>query len=131
AYATLASGGVRHKPIAIKKVKFPDGKSDDLGEVKGKRVMTDGQAYEVTKVLKMNMQSGTGVNANYGCPAAGKTGTTDNFTDAWFVGYEQHLATAAWAAYPTAPVQRRPVHATSVPGAPLPSGTWHDSMTAA
>src|SRR3954470_13517931 len=56
AYSTLASGGVHHKPTAITKVEFPDGKSDNLGEVKGKRVMTDGQAYEVTKVLKMNVQ---------------------------------------------------------------------------
>src|SRR5215212_3194816 len=71
AYATLAAGGVHHKPVAITKVKFPDGKTDDLGEVKGRRVMTDGQAYEVTKVLKMNVQQGTGANANYGCPAAG------------------------------------------------------------
>jgi penicillin-binding protein 1A len=131
AYATLASGGVRHKPIAITKVKFPDGKSDDLGEVKGKRVMTDGQAYEVTKVLKMNMQSGTGVNANYGCPAAGKTGTTDNFTDAWFVGYEPHLATAVWVGYPNALVQMRSVHGISVAGATFPSGIWHDYMNVA
>src|SRR3954454_19657795 len=56
AYATLASGGVHHKPIAITRVEFPDGKSDNLGEVKGNRVMTDGQAYEVTKVLKENVQ---------------------------------------------------------------------------
>src|SRR4051795_9052222 len=68
AYAPLASGGGHHKPVAITKVEFPDGKSDNLGEVKGDRVMTDGQAYEVTKVLKENVQSGTGVNANYGCP---------------------------------------------------------------
>src|SRR3954449_81799 len=49
AYATLASGGVRHKPTAIVKVEFPDGKVDDLGKVRGNRVMTDGQAAEVTK----------------------------------------------------------------------------------
>ncbi|HEX4717854.1 MAG TPA: transglycosylase domain-containing protein [Thermoleophilaceae bacterium] len=131
AYATLASGGVRHRPIAITKVKFPDGKSDDLGEVKGTRVMTDGQAYEVTKVLKMNVQSGTGVNANYGCPTAGKTGTTDNFTDAWFVGYEPHLTTSVWVGYPKASIQMRSVHGIAVAGATFPSGIWHDFMNVA
>jgi penicillin-binding protein 1A len=131
AYATLASGGIRHKPVAITRVKFPDGKSDNLGEVKGKRVMTDGQAMEVTKVLKMNMQSGTGVNADYGCPAAGKTGTTDNFTDAWFVGYEPRLTTAVWVGYPNALVEMRSVHGISVAGATFPSQIWHDFMQVA
>jgi penicillin-binding protein 1A len=131
AYATLASGGVRHRPVAITKVKFPDGKTDDLGEVKGKRVMTDGQAYEVTKVLKLNMQQGTGVNANYGCPAAGKTGTTDNFTDAWFVGYEPRLATATWVGYPNALVEMRSVHGIEVAGATFPSQIWNEFMTVA
>jgi penicillin-binding protein 1A len=131
AYSTLASGGIRHRPVAIIKVKFPDGKSDDLGAVKGKRVMTDGQAMEVTKVLKMNMTSGTGTNANYGCPAAGKTGTTDNFTDAWFVGFEPHLTAAVWVGYPNALVQMRSVHGISVAGATFPSGIWHDFMQVA
>src|SRR3954453_12717027 len=131
AYATLASGGVRHRPVAITKIKFPDGKTDDLGEVKGKRVMTDGQAYEVTKVLKQNVQAGTGVNANYGCPAAGKTGTTDNFTDAWFVGYEPRLTTATWVGYPNASIQMRSVHGIEVAGATFPSQIWHDFMNVA
>ena len=102
AYATLASGGIRHRPTAIAKVVFPDGKSEKLGKPKGKRVMTDGQAYEVTKILKMNVTSGTGTSANYGCPAAGKTGTTDEAKDAWFVGYTPKLSTAVWVGYPDA-----------------------------
>jgi penicillin-binding protein 1A len=131
AYATLASGGVHHKPIAITKVKFPDGKSDNPGEVKGNRVMTDGQAMEVTKVLKLNMTSGTGTNANYGCPAGGKTGTTDNFTDAWFVGFEPHLTAAVWVGYPNALVEMRSVHGIEVAGATFPSQIWHDFMQVA
>ena len=75
------------------KVEFPDGKSEDLGKPERKRVFTDGVAYEVTKILEQNVQGGTGTAANVGCPAAGKTGTTDNFNDAWFVGYTPHLAT--------------------------------------
>ena len=131
AYATLADGGVHHKAVAITKVEFPDGKTDDLGKVQGNRVMTDGQAYEVTKVLKQNIQAGTGVNANYGCPAAGKTGTTDNFTDAWFVGYEPRLATATWVGYPNASIQMRSVHGIEVAGATFPSQIWHNFMQVA
>jgi penicillin-binding protein 1A len=101
AYATLASGGIRHRPTSIQKVVFPDGKSETLGNSEGKRVITDGQAAEVTKVLKMNVQAGTGTAANYGCPAAGKTGTTDEAKDAWFVGYTPFLSAAVWVGYPT------------------------------
>jgi penicillin-binding protein 1A len=102
AYATLAAGGVRHKPTAIKKVIFPDGKSEDLASGEGKRVLTDGEAYEVTRILEMNVTSGTGTAAGYGCPAAGKTGTTDEGKDAWFVGYTPNLSTAVWVGYPDA-----------------------------
>jgi len=104
AYATLASGGVRHRAKGIERVVFPDGKSENLGRSEGKRVMTDGQAYEVTKILEMNIQSGTGTAASYGCPAAGKTGTTDEAKDAWFVGYTPELSTAVWVGYPDAGV---------------------------
>ena len=110
AYATLASGGMRNKPIAIKKVEFPDGKSDDLGAPKRKRVFSDGVAFEVTKILEQNIKSGTGTKANIGCPAAGKTGTTDNFNDAWFAGYTPKLSTSSWMGYPNAltPMPIRP-----------------------
>ncbi len=104
AYATLASGGVRHRPTGIEKVVFPDGKSEQLASSKGKRVMTDGQAYEVTGILEQNVLSGTGTAAGYGCPAAGKTGTTDEGKDAWFVGYTPRLSTAVWVGYPDAGV---------------------------
>jgi penicillin-binding protein 1A len=123
AYATLASGGVRHRPTGIEKVVFPDGKSERLANPKGKRVMTDGQAYEVTKILEMNVQSGTGTAAGYGCPAAGKTGTTDEAKDAWFVGYTPHLSTAVWVGYPDAGV--------AMPGAQggtYAAPVWHAYM---
>jgi penicillin-binding protein 1A len=126
AYATLASGGVRHRPTGIEKVVFPDGKSERLANPKGKRVMTDGQAYEVTKILEMNVQSGTGTAAGYGCPAAGKTGTTDEAKDAWFVGYTPHLSTAVWVGYPDAGV--------AMPGAQggtYAAPVWHAFMVPA
>jgi penicillin-binding protein 1A len=113
-------------------VEFPDGKSESFGKDKGNRVMTDGQAYEVTKILKMNVQSGTGTAAGYGCPAAGKTGTTDNFTDAWFVGYQPRLSAAVWVGYPNSTqIQMRSVHGISVAGGTFPAMIWHDFMNVA
>src|SRR5215217_437396 len=123
AYATLASGGVRHRPTAIERVVFADGKSENLASGEGKRVLTDGQAAEVTRVLEMNVQSGTGTAANYGCPAAGKTGTTDEAKDAWFVGYTPHLSAAVWVGYPDAGI--------AMPGAQggtYAAPVWHAFM---
>jgi len=131
AYATLAAGGVRSEPQAIKKVVFPDGKVDNLGKPKRKRVLSDGEAYEVTKILQMNVQKGTGTRANMGCPAAGKTGTTDNFRDAWFVGYTPDMATSVWVGYPDRQVEMRAVHGISVAGGTFPAGIWHDYMSPA
>ena len=119
AYATLAAGGIRHRPTAIRKVVFPDGNSDKLSRPKGKRVLTDGQAYEVTRILEANVQSGTGRTASsLGCPAAGKTGTTDNHNDAWFVGYTPHLSTAVWWGYPDALIS------TGEQGGGTPTSIW-------
>jgi penicillin-binding protein 1A len=126
AYATLASGGIRHRPTAIRKVVFPDGDVDKLTRPKGKRVLTDGQAYEVTRVLKANVQSGTGRTASgLGCPAAGKTGTTDNHNDAWFVGYTPHLSTAVWYGYPDALIS------TGEQGGGTPTSIWTAFMEVA
>src|SRR5215216_5129760 len=126
AYATLANGGVRHRATGIRKVVFPDGKSENLARSKGKRVLTDGQAAEVTRILQMNVQSGTGTAANYGCPAAGKTGTTDEAKDAWFVGYTPKLSAAVWVGYPKAGI--------AMPGAQggtYAAPVWHAFMTPA
>jgi penicillin-binding protein 1A len=72
------------------------------------------------------VQSGTGTKANIGCPAAGKTGTTDNFNDAWFVGYTPKLATATWMGYPNA-LTPMP----GVAGGTYPASIWHDYMNVA
>ena len=131
AYATLASGGIRNRPKAIKKVVFPDGKSEDLGKPVRKRVLTDGQAYEVTQILEANVLGGTGTAAQIGCPTAGKTGTTDEFNDAWFVGYTPHLSTAVWVGYPDAQVSMEATRIGSVAGGTWPARIWHDFMLTA
>jgi penicillin-binding protein 1A len=95
------------------------------------KAFSDGVTYEATKILQQNVQSGTGTHANIGCPAAGKTGTTDNFNDAWFVGYTPHLASSVWVGYPNALVEMRSVHGIEVAGGTFPAQIWHDYMNVA
>jgi penicillin-binding protein 1A len=100
AYATIASGGWRNRPKAITQVRFADGRVSDWGKPRRHKAFSDGVTYEATKILEQNMTSGTGTGAQIGCPAAGKTGTTDKNTDAWFVGFTPNLSTAVWVGYP-------------------------------
>lgn len=103
AYATIANGGYRVKPIVVRKVTFPDGHVDNLGKPTRHKVFEDGVTYEATKILEQNVEGGTGTRAQIGCPAAGKTGTVDNFTDTWFVGYTPRLVTSVWVGHPKDP----------------------------
>src|SRR5215211_7457990 len=111
AYASIASGGYRLRPTAIKKIVFPDGrveKGKSLPKrfrVKKVRIFEDGVAAEATEILEQNIQGGTGTHATIGCPAAGKTGTTDDNTDAWFVGFTPRHTTAVWVGYPKDDIQ--------------------------
>jgi penicillin-binding protein 1A len=103
AYATIANGGYRVKPIVVRKVTFPNHRVDFLGKPARHKVFDDGVTYEATQILEKNVQAGTGVKAQIGCPAAGKTGTVDNFTDAWFVGFTPRLVTSVWVGHPKDP----------------------------
>ncbi|GAC1315782.1 MAG: PBP1A family penicillin-binding protein [Thermoleophilaceae bacterium] len=128
AYATLSAGGIHSQPQAIRRVVFSGGKADDIGKPRRNRVFSDGVAQAVTQVLEQNIQRGTATAAGYGCPAAAKTGTTDNFKDAWLVGYTPKLATSVWVGYPT-PREMRSVHGISVAGGTIPAQIWHDYMS--
>jgi penicillin-binding protein 1A len=127
AYATLASGGIRHEPQAIERVEFPNGDVERFGQSDGKRVLTDGEAYEVTDILADNIESGTGTGANIGCSGgqAGKTGTTDEFKDAWFVGYTPNLSTSVWVGYPDVATP------TGIAGGDTPATIWNSFMSVA
>jgi penicillin-binding protein 1A len=100
AYATIASGGWRNKPKAITEVSFPNGKVDDLSKPQRHKAFDSAAMFEVTKILEQNIKSGTGTRAAIGCPAGGKTGTTDQNSDAWFAGFTPKLATAVWVGFP-------------------------------
>jgi penicillin-binding protein 1A len=129
AYATLASYGMHNEPIAIRKVEFPDGHTDETGKPKRDRVFEDGVAYEVTQILEDNVDGGTGTAAQTDCSyEAGKTGTTDDFNDAMFIGYTPQLSTAVWVGYPNELRSMTSVHGISVAGGTFPAQIWHDYM---
>jgi penicillin-binding protein 1A len=125
AYATLANGGVRHKPTAIERVEFPDGEVDEPIDEDGTRVISDGVAYEVADIMTGTLDFGTASCCDIPCPAAGKTGTTEEQSDAWFVGYTPQVSTAVWTGNPDA---RLPLPGY---GADLSAPIWHDFMLTA
>ena len=133
AYATLAAGGVYSEPMAIRKVILPTGedKNAGWGKPKRKRVISDGVAYTVTKILEENVQYGTGVGADYGPPAAGKTGTTEEHSDAWFCGYTPRLGTTVWVGYPRGKMPMTSVHGIAVAGGTFPAQIWRLFMSSA
>jgi penicillin-binding protein 1A len=127
AYATLAAGGMRHDPVAIRRVEFPGGRIERPGRGEPRRVVSEPVAYEVTRLLHDNITGGTGTAAYTGCPGqAGKTGTTDNYTDAWFAGYQPNLATVVWVGYPESnEIEMSSVHGLTVFGGTFPAEIWH------
>jgi membrane peptidoglycan carboxypeptidase len=132
AYATFANGGNRLDISAIKRVDFVDGRRPvTLDAGVADEMFKDGEVYEVTKILQQNMKHGTGTAAQIGCPAAGKTGTTDTFKDAWFAGYTPRMSTVVWVGYPHRSLPMTNVHGIKVAGATFPAQIWHDYMTVA
>jgi len=133
AYTTINTGGYRIKPVAITKVVFPGGRVDEkIGRPGRKKIFTDGQAAEARKAMEANVQRGTGTNAQIGCPAAGKTGTTSSFTDAWFDGFTPNLNTAVWVGYPNATTSMTNVNGYGTMfGGDAPALIWHDFMQTA
>jgi penicillin-binding protein 1A len=126
-YSTLAAGGIYSKPMAIRKVVLADGKVDKesgWGVPQRKRVIADWVAAEVVRILKENMTSGTGIGAYFTPESAGKTGTTDDYADAWFCGFTPALEGTVWIGYPAGEIPMRSVHGISVSGPTFPATIW-------
>jgi penicillin-binding protein 1A len=97
-YATLANAGIHIDPSPIRSVRDSIGTAVlDNSYPQQVEVVSAGTAYVVTSMLQSVINEGTGYpNAQIGRPAAGKTGTTTDFRDAWFVGYTPDLVAAVW-----------------------------------
>ncbi len=134
AYATLAAGGIYSKPTAIKRVVLANGKADTdagWGKPQRRRVIPDWVASTVVGILEQNMTSGTGTGAYFGRTSAGKTGTTDNYTDAWFCGMTPTLVATVWIGFPKGEIPMESVHGIAVSGPSFPADIWRLFMSEA
>lgn len=145
AYETIAHGGRRVSgsmahvgdPVGIQEVEspsrpLPDGSMRDTNRVQTRAVLPANVAQTETSMLETVLQYGTGRAAAIGQFAAGKTGTTSNYGDAWFVGWDSKYTVAVWVGYPNKLIPMT----TDFGGQPVLGGTfpaliWHDFMTQA
>lgn len=131
AYGTFANKGVHVKPTAIVKILdrngnvLEDASTLEKEETKT-RVMSEREAYEMTTKLEGVIDHGTGTAAAIGRPAAGKTGTTDDNKDAWFVGYTPDIVTAVWIGDDTGSHSLGEIY-----GGTIPAEIWKDYMSSA
>lgn len=131
AYGTLANNGAHYKATAIIKVTDSTGKVLDEFKPAPTQAIGPTTAYLVTDILKNVIRGGTGRAASIGRPAAGKTGTTQNYGDAWFVGYTPHLSTSVWVGYMATKKPMTNVHGIRVAGGTFPAQIWRYFMNEA
>jgi penicillin-binding protein 1A len=145
AYETIAHGGSRVSgtlaesgaPVGIQEVSspgraLPDGSHRDVNHVRSTRVLPPEVASTETSMLETVLQYGTGHAAAIGQFAAGKTGTTSNYGDAWFVGWDSKYTVAVWVGYPNKLVpMTNDFNGGPVLGGTFPALIWHDFMIAA
>jgi len=131
AYGTLANAGTHVSAHGIIKVQDSDGKTIYSTSTAGKRVLSQAIAYLTTDILKGVITKGTGTAAAIGRPAAGKTGTTQQYRDAWFVGYTPQLVASVWVGNPEAQTEMTNVHGINVTGGSFPARIWARFMKAA
>src|SRR4051794_8116595 len=140
AYSTLANDGERvwgtmgpssRSPVAIEKVLDPNGDTRDQNHIRHTRAIPYGVAQTAKGILAQVVSNGTGKAAQIPEFAAGKTGTTENYGDAWFVGFNKDLTVAVWVGYPD---KLRPMlteyHGGPVAGGTFPAEIWPDFITA-
>ncbi|MEX2505042.1 MAG: transglycosylase domain-containing protein, partial [Egicoccus sp.] len=122
AYATLAAEGVHREPYVIERIERHDGEVLYEHEHSSEEIIDANAAAVVTDVLRDVVTSGTGTAADIGRPAAGKTGTTNNYVDAWFAGYTPQFATVVWVGN----ADNTPMD--DVTGGSLPAAAWAGFM---
>ncbi|MAU34505.1 MAG: hypothetical protein CL502_01140 [Actinobacteria bacterium] len=132
AYSTFANRGVYTPPSMVTSVTRMDGTPLWKWNRGLERAIDSKLVDQLTWVLEGTINEGTGHRAKIGRPAAGKTGTTQNYADALFVGYTPQIATAVWVGYPKGQIPMvPPLTERKVYGGTFPALIWKDVMLAA
>ncbi|MBN2405726.1 MAG: PBP1A family penicillin-binding protein [Coriobacteriia bacterium] len=131
AYATLANAGTYIPPYGILEVKDSDGEVLHTADAEGVEAISPAVAYLTTDILKGVISKGTGTAAQIGRPAAGKTGTTQQYRDAWFCGYTPQIAASVWVGHVEGQIEMTNVHGRKVTGGSFPAEIWARFMKAA
>ena len=118
AYGTLATLGIRAQPVAVTLVTDRSGRVLERHQSRREQVLPQTVAYAMVDMLKGVITRGTGRAAALGRPAGGKTGTSDDYRNAWFIGFTPHLATAVWVGNDDNTPMRRVV------GGNVPARLW-------
>lgn len=129
AFGTLAARGIHHEPKVVSKITDADGNVLEEGPADGEGALDEAIADNVNKIMEGVITSGTATRANIGRPAAGKTGTAQDFQNAWFVGYTPDLSTAVWTGFKEA--NRPLLNIRGVPrvtGGTIPAMIWKAFM---
>ncbi|MGX6448106.1 transglycosylase domain-containing protein, partial [Patulibacter sp. S7RM1-6] len=140
AYETFATRGLRINgtlgapnggPVGITRIDEP-GRKTRVNHRRADRVMSQEVADTTTGIMRTVVSKGTGHRAQYGGFAAGKTGTTENNVDAWFVGFSRELTVAVWVGYPDSgkPMQTE-FMGEPVEGGTYPAAIWGEFMARA
>jgi penicillin-binding protein 1A len=133
AFATLATGGVRFKPYFVQRILGRNGEVVYEAKPEGEQTIDRCVALTAVDILRGVVTSGTGRRASIGRqPVAGKTGTGENYRDAWFVGFTPYLSTGVWVGAPEAEIPMYNVNGFgSVAGGTIPSMVFSAFMASA
>ncbi|MGH8993368.1 MAG: transglycosylase domain-containing protein [Acidimicrobiia bacterium] len=134
AFSVFAARGLRAEPTPVLRITDQDGRvlEDNTVSERGERVLEEPVADNMNQILRGVIEAGTGTRAKIGRPAAGKTGTSKNYENAWFVGNTPTLSTAVWMGYPKGNIPLLRIHGTPrVAGGTIPAKMWHDFMAQA
>lgn len=131
AYGTIANGGIRVEPIAVKEVVSADGHVLERRTLEMTPALTPQQAYLLTTLLEGVVERGTGrgvVNRGFTRPVAGKTGTTSNYKDAWFLGFTPDLLGLVWVGFDAGPAGESSSADLKLTGSQAALPIWTDFM---
>jgi penicillin-binding protein 1A len=135
AYTTFAQRGERPDTLVVTKIARPNGEVLVERHPKREQALDPNVADSVNYVLERNVQSGTGTGAKIRRPAAGKTGTTQNFQNAWFAGYTPELTAIVWMGFAPNPdgyiPEMQNVRGKQVTGGSFPATIWQKFMSQA